>query len=246
VQGMNSMTGPQSYMSSYQALALESVTTPMGTFTSALHVHEQRGSGYSRDVWYSPGVGMVRWMDGTEEAVLAKVTMPTGPVPAVARAVEFFNSGLGHYFMTSDAAEIVVLDSGRLAGWQRTGMSFNVIDDAADTSGMASAVCRYYGIPAYGLDTHFYSGSPDQCAAMQRLWPDQWKLESSNVFQVYLPNTSTGACPAGALPIYRAWNQRSDTNHRYTMDARIQAMMMNGGSVAEGYGNPPVAMCSPQ
>ena len=113
VQGMNSMTGPQSHMSSYQALALETVTTPMGTFTNALHVREQRGSGYSRDVWYSPGVGMVRWMDGTEEALLAKVTMPTGPVPAVVRAVEYFHSGLGHYFMTANAAEIDALDSGR-------------------------------------------------------------------------------------------------------------------------------------
>jgi hypothetical protein len=189
---------------------------------------------------------MVRWMDGTEEAVLAKVTMPTGPVPAVKRAVEYFNSGLGHYFMTADGAEIDVLDSGRLVGWQRTGMSFNVVDAEANTSGMASAVCRYYGSPAHGLDTHFYSGSPEQCAAVPRLWPNQWVLESSNVFQVYMPDASTGACATGMLPIYRAWNQRSDTNHRYTMDVRVQAMMMNGGFVAEGYGNPPVAMCTPQ
>jgi hypothetical protein len=246
VQGMNSMTGAQSHMSSYQALALESVTTPMGTFTGALHVHEQRGSGYSRDVWYSPGVGMVRWMDGTEEAVLAKVTMPTGPVPAVARAVEYFNSGLGHYFMTANAAEIDALDSGKFVGWQRTGMSFNVVDPAANTAGMASSVCRYYGSPAYGLDTHFYSASPDECALVHSKWPDQWILESSNVFQVYMPNTSTGACPAGMLSVYRTWNQRADTNHRYTMDARVQTMMMGSGFVAEGYGNPPVAMCSPQ
>lgn len=246
VQGMNSLTGPQSHMSSYQALALETVSTPMGTFINALHVHEQRGSGYSRDVWNSPGVGMVRWMDGTEEALLAKVTMPTGPVPPVVRAVEYFHSGLGHYFMTANTAEIDALDAGRTVGWQRTGMSFNVVDPAANTSGMASPVCRYYGSPAYGLDTHFYSASPDECAAVHLKWPDQWTLESGNVFQVYMPDTATGACPAGMLPIYRTWNHRADTNHRYTMDVRVQTMMMNGGFVAEGYGNPPVAMCSPQ
>jgi hypothetical protein len=61
-----------------------------------------------------------------------------------------------------------------------------------------------------------------------------------------MPDATTGACAAGLLPIYRAWNQRSDTNHRYTMDARVQTMMMGSGFVAEGYGNPPVAMCSPQ
>jgi hypothetical protein len=246
VQGMNSMMGLQNHMSSYQALALETVSTPMGTFSNALHVHEQRGSGYSRDVWYAQGVGMVRWMDGTEEALLDRVTMPTGPVPAVTRAVEYFHSGLNHYFMTTDAAEISVLDRGQLPGWQRTGMSFNVVDPAANTAGVASAVCRYYGKPAYGLDTHFYSGSPDQCAAVPLLWPNQWTLESSNVFQIYMPDATTGACAAGLLPIYRAWNQRSDTNHRYTMDARVQTMMMGSGFVAEGYGNPPVAMCSPQ
>ena len=108
------VTGPQNYMSSYQALALETVMTPMGTFTNALHVHELRGSGYSRDVWYAHGVGMVRWMDASEEAVLARVTMPTGPVPAVARAVEYFHSGLHHYFMTADATEIDALDNGTL------------------------------------------------------------------------------------------------------------------------------------
>jgi len=75
VVGTNSMMGGQSYMSSYQADALENVTTPAGTFT-ALHVHEQRGSNYSRDVWYAPGVGMVMMNDGTNVAVLKGYTIP--------------------------------------------------------------------------------------------------------------------------------------------------------------------------
>ena len=45
VMGTGSMMGSQSYMSSYQALALEAVATPAGTFANALHVREQRGSG---------------------------------------------------------------------------------------------------------------------------------------------------------------------------------------------------------
>jgi hypothetical protein len=80
VVGTNSMMGGQSYMSSYQADALETVTTPAGTFANALHVHEQRGSGYSRDVWYAPGVGMVQMNDGTNVAVLKGYTIP-GAVP---------------------------------------------------------------------------------------------------------------------------------------------------------------------
>lgn len=125
-------------------------------------------------------------------------------------------------------------------------MSFNVVDPSANNSGMASPVCRYYGIPAYGLDTHFYSGSADDCAAVHLKWPNQWQLESSDVFQVYMPNLMNGACPAGTLPVFRTWNGRADSNHRYTMDPGVQMMMMGRGNVAEGYGNPPVVMCSPQ
>jgi hypothetical protein len=53
VTGMNSLMGPGNYTSTYQAQALETVTTPMGTFTNVLHVRELRGSDYVRDVWYA-------------------------------------------------------------------------------------------------------------------------------------------------------------------------------------------------
>lgn len=76
VMGTSSMMGGQNYMSTYQADALETVTTPAGTFANALHVHEQRGSGYVRDVWYAPGVGMVMMNDGTNSAVLTGYTIP--------------------------------------------------------------------------------------------------------------------------------------------------------------------------
>jgi hypothetical protein len=76
VTGAGSMMGGQSYTSSYQAAALETVTTPAGTFANALHVHEQRGSGYARDVWYAPGVGIVMMNDGISNAVLTGYTVP--------------------------------------------------------------------------------------------------------------------------------------------------------------------------
>ena len=76
VMGTGSMMGGQSYMSSYQADALETVTTPAGTFANALHVHEQRGSGVTRDVWYASGVGMVKMTDGVNTAVLTGYTIP--------------------------------------------------------------------------------------------------------------------------------------------------------------------------
>ena len=76
VMGTGSMMGAQGFMSSYQALALESVSTPAGTFQNALHVREQRGSGYTREAWYAPGVGMVKVMDATSVAVLTGYTIP--------------------------------------------------------------------------------------------------------------------------------------------------------------------------
>ena len=76
VMGSGSMMGGQSYLSRYQANALETVTTPAGTFVNALHVQEQRGSGYVRDVWYAAGVGMIMMKDGTTTAVLTGYTIP--------------------------------------------------------------------------------------------------------------------------------------------------------------------------
>ena len=76
VMGSGSMMGGQSYMSSYQADALETVTTPAGTFANALHVHVQRGSGYIRDVWYAPGVGMVMMKDAIGTAMLTGYAIP--------------------------------------------------------------------------------------------------------------------------------------------------------------------------
>ncbi len=78
VSGMNTMTGTVAYASMYQAMGLETVVTPAGTFANCLRVREKRGSGYERDVWYAHGVGMVRWSDANEEAVLVTMHIPDG------------------------------------------------------------------------------------------------------------------------------------------------------------------------
>jgi hypothetical protein len=44
--------------------------------------------------------------------------------------------------------------------------------------------------------------------------------------------------------VYRLWNHRVDSNHRYTTDAAIKAQMIAAGSVAEGYGPDAVDMCA--
>ena len=44
-------------------------------------MRELRGSGYTRDVWYAPGVGIVKMMDATSTAVLTGYTIPGAVAP---------------------------------------------------------------------------------------------------------------------------------------------------------------------
>ena len=73
-----------------------------------------------------------------------------------------------------------------------------------------------------------------------------WQLESDNVFQINLPDKATGACAAKTVPVYRLWNHRRDSNHRYTTSAAIRDEMLATGYIAEGYGPDSVAMCALQ
>jgi hypothetical protein len=167
------------------------------------------------------------------------------PAPAaLVDAVEFYQTAQDHFFVTAYADEIAKLDGGEFTGWQRTGQSFKVLEPGSMAGGVPS-VCRFYGIPAAGLDSHFYSASAAECAEVEQKFPGVWILEAANVFRVFLPQPGTGACPAGSVPVYRSWNGRADSNHRYTTDLATQQAMIAKGYVAEGYGAVPVAMCSP-
>jgi hypothetical protein len=165
---------------------------------------------------------------------------------ATLEAIEFYDATLDHYFVTASSDEIAKLDAGVFAGWQRTGQGFTVYDPATPVAG-ASPVCRFYGSPAAGLDSHFYSASPAECDAVRQRFPGVWIEESANAFGIGLPNTLTGECPAATIPVYRAWNHRVDSNHRFTTDAMTMQTMLDRGYVAEGYGPGPlpVAMCAP-
>ncbi len=167
---------------------------------------------------------------------------------ALARdVVEFYHAQFDHYFVSEDPAEISALDTGYFQGWSRTGYTFKVVTADSPTPQGASPVCRFYGDPAAGLDSHFYGASPVECDEVDANFPE-WIWESDNVFQVYLPNTSTGACPAGTIPLYRVFNRRSDANHRYTTSTAVVDQMVARGGIAEGYGPGPhyPVMCSPQ
>jgi Repeat of unknown function (DUF5648) len=156
------------------------------------------------------------------------------------QVVEFLHAGLDHYFITASAAEIADLDSGVHPGWARTGQSFASLPPGAASG---SAVCRLYIPPAQG-DSHFYSASPQECADSITKFPSL-VAEAANVFYVRLPDAITGACAAGFVAVYRLWNQRADSNHRYTTSRALRDQMLARGYVAEGYGPDAVIMCVP-
>ena len=176
--------------------------------------------------------------------LLVGATLPARA--AIVSAIEYYEPALDHYFVTAIPAEIAALDGGQFPGWVRTGLSFNVLAAGSAVIG-SSPVCRFYGSPSAGLDSHFYSASILECQQVAQRFPGIWLLESDDVFEVSLPNLTTGQCPAGSIPIYRAWNTRADSNHRYTTDLSVLQAMLAKGYLAEGYGPgpAPTAMCSP-
>jgi len=156
-----------------------------------------------------------------------------------------FVNGRPHYFMTGAAQEMAKLD--RTLEWQRTGAIFMAFAPTSNTTGL-SGVCRFYGLPTAGLDSHFFSAASDECVAVAQRFGNAWKLETSDAFQVYLPDQESGACPPNTRKLFRAYNNQPDVNHRYALSpATAVSPNMNGpGWTLEGYGNDSVVMCLPQ
>ena len=173
---------------------------------------------------------------------LTQVFLP--PPVAIVIVDEFYNAGLDHYFITANPAEKMDLDTGVHPGWMRTGQSFKAYAAGSSASGSINPVCRYYGNPAAGLDSHFYSASAGECYEVHAKFPAAWTFESDNVFQIDLPDAVTGACPGSTVPVYRVWNNRADSNHRYTTSLATRDALVAMGYVKEGYGPNFVIMCA--
>jgi hypothetical protein len=153
------------------------------------------------------------------------------PVPAH----EFYNTTLKHYFVSANQAEIASVDSGGAGpGWSRTGASFKVYTENPPAN--ASPVCRFYGTPGRGPNSHFYAFAGAECEAVKR--DAGWTFEGI-AFDAVHPEAS--GCPAQTLPVWRAYNNgfpRNDSNHRYSTD-RAALAAMAGWSI-EG-----AVFCSP-
>jgi hypothetical protein len=178
--------------------------------------------------------------DGTYDLALVVRGFALPPPPTV-DVIEYYYPALDHYFMSALPADIQALDGGQFPGWERTGRPFKAFPDMATGT---SPVCRFYLPPPFGT-SHFYSGSASECAQVLQKYPG-FVYESPNVMYLGLPDALTGACAAGMIPVYRVWNKRIDTNHRYMTDRTLREQMVARGWVKEGYGDDAVIMCAPQ
>jgi mono/diheme cytochrome c family protein len=160
-------------------------------------------------------------------------------------AVEYYNAGFDHYFVTAIADEITKLDDGTFAGWQRTGLSFNVYKTLGAPASSAT-VYRFFSTSFTPKSSHFYTANAAEYDAV--LANADWQLEGQ-VFNVVLPGAD-GTCPAGTTAVYRLYNngQGAAPNHRFTTDLVTRDAMLSRpvdkAWVPEGVGVG-VGMCSP-
>jgi hypothetical protein len=198
---------------------------------------------------YDPttGVALDRCADQPSHSpYTSQLTVGTASGPVVkAPVVEFYNAALDHYFMTQNVNEVADLDNGVHLGWQRSGKTF-LAYVASQSDNRGSHVSRWYASTPT-IDSHFFSGA-GTLEWSRMLGPplsDVWHVEAEDAFEIGLPDTITGECPADTLPVYRVWNNRPDSNHRYTTDLAVRDAMVARGYIAEGYGPNGVVMCAP-
>lgn len=143
---------------------------------------------------------------------------------------EYYNTGLKHYFRTTGAEESQsILTGGAGAGWRDTKDYFLAWRDGAQG---AVPVCRFYGTPGKGPNSHFYTADAGECAQVKK--DPGWTYEGI-AYYVKLP--VNGNCPADTIAIYRIYNNRwmhNDSNHRFTTDTSVVQDLVGQGWVSEG------------
>jgi len=183
---------------------------------------------------------------GSPQAISASGTGTTTASTPTLPVVEYYNPVFDHYFITSVAAEVTLLNARQppFQDWVPTGLTFNGYVNATAPAGSV-AICRFFNSTFAPKSSHFYAPHGLGCEATIASFPD-WKLEDDKLFNSMLPDAS-GACPAGTIPVYRLYNNGMGgaPNHRFVTSLAERQNMISKGFVAEGNGIG-VGMCAPQ
>jgi mono/diheme cytochrome c family protein len=241
-RGQNAANGATLYRSNCQVCHSPDPSTAVPPFNLIMTAANNPGQITFAANTYPSQMGFITYaLTPSDLADLAAYIATVLGIPVTVDVIEYYDASQDHYFISSLQPDINALDSGHFPGWVRTGLTFKAYPQA---NMGASPVCRFY-IPPIDGDSHFYSASPAECAAVQARFP-VFVLESSNVMYIDLPDPTTGACPTADIPVYRVWDNRGDTNHRYMTSLAIRAQMVAKGWIAEGNGPDLVVMCAPQ
>jgi hypothetical protein len=129
--------------------------------------------------------------------------------------IEYYNEKLDHFAYAIDPAEQRNIENGGAGpGWHRIGYAFEAWLPGSQPAASAP-VCRFYGVPGLGPNSHFFTADANECAAVQR--DVGWLLESRSVFHI---PSGDGVNPAevnGSVYVTRWYNNRfgsNDSNHR--------------------------------
>ena len=175
-----------------------------------------------------------------QSSLLIQVVDP----PGADVVVEYQYPPRNHFFITSLPTEIAALDGGAFPGWQRTGETFAVYPVGAPLS---VTQCRFFSGAAFApKSSHFYTPYSRECEVVYYSESEVWNFEG-NVTPVRLPDES-GMCPAGAGPLYRAYNNGMGgaPNHRYTTSLTTLNTILAQGWLFEGDAHTMVFACVPQ
>ena len=188
--------------------------------------------------------------DGALSTCFDDRTCAGGVTPHTAALIEYHNAFLDHYFMTLEGPEALAIDRGAAgAGWLRTGVQFEVYPADAVSGTRLRPLCRFYGTPGAGPNSHFYTFDGPECAAVRK--DAGWMLETPAAFGAFVPSirpvtsgTASGPtetfCESGRS-VYRVYNNRyaqNDSNHRFVADRALYDAMKANGWIGEG-----VQMC---
>ena len=175
----------------------------------------------------------------------------TGVIPNTSTTpmVEYYFKALDYYFITSRSNDIALLDS--LAGWQRTGKSFNVYVEQQPAS---TGINRFY-FDQIALNktrgSHFYTLVQDEKNALASLNPTNSQVPGlpydegvdSYAFTPAIEGVG-GSCATGLTPVYRIFRGQvkfpDNPNHRFTTDTAIY-----NAFVALGWDGEGVKFCVP-
>jgi hypothetical protein len=194
---------------------------------------------YLRSTWDHGAMGrfirMAQVTGGRPDLLTLDVHVPFANTQGESRAVEFWNEITNHYFMAAHQGEIDGILAGAAGpGWHSTGETFKVFTNppGPDSPAGIAPVCRFYGVPAGGPNSHFFTASTEECTIVRN--SPGWFYEGVG-FYIRRVDANPRRCPLGLLSVNRAYNNRAaqnDSNHRFTTsDSTIREMGERGWGV---------------